>query len=83
MFNKDTRIKAIHIYSELNEQIDFVVVVRETEDIETLTHLIDDACEDWLAIESNPHLKNIPICDFISNMLDMAGITHWIFGKYE
>ncbi len=81
MLEKDTRLKTIHIYSELNEQIDFVVVVSETEDMETLTHLIDDACDDWFDIERNPHLQSIPICDFISHMLDLAGIAHWIFGK--
>lgn len=81
MLEKDTRVKAIHIYSELNEQIDFVVVARETEDMETLTHLIDDACEDWFDLEINPNLQRIPICDFISHMLDTAGIVHWIFCK--
>ena len=39
MLEKDSRVRAIHIYSELNEQIDFVVVVSENEDMETLTHL--------------------------------------------
>ena len=81
MLEKDSRVRAIHIYSELNEQIDFVVVVSENEDMETLTHLIDNACEDWLDIEGNPNLQCIPICDFISDMLDMAGIAHWIFSK--
>lgn len=81
MLEKDTRLKTIHIYSELNEQIDFVVVVSETEDMETLIHLIDDACEDWFDIKRNSHIQSISICDFISHMLDLAGIEHWIFDK--
>lgn len=81
MLEKDTRVRAIHIYSELNEQIDFVVVVSETEDMETLTHLIDNACEDWLDIEGNPNLQSIPIVDYVSDMLELAGIANMIFSK--
>ena len=81
MLEKDTGVRAIHIYSELNEQIDFVIVVSETTDMKLLVRIIDNAYEDWFDMEGKLNLQSIPVCEFISEMIDMAGIAHWIFYK--
>mgnify|MGYP003304303773 CR=1 FL=1 len=81
MLSADIRVKAVHVYSDIDEEIDFVIVVSENEDKKALERMIADACEDWLTLEDNLNEHQISVYDFISDILKTAGIYFEFFYK--
>ena len=73
---------AINIYSELNPQIDMVILVAE-EDIERAAVILENAYNNWFDLENNPNLQSIPIGDYLSDELNKAKVFHEIYYKRE
>lgn len=73
---------AINIYSELNSQIDIIILVA-TEDVERATSILESVYDNWFDLEQNPELQSIPIGDYLSDELTKAGIYHEIYYRVE
>ena len=71
---------AVRVYSDLNEQIDFVIFVGKDEDIEEPKRIIETAWDEWWESDED---GQIPIGDYISDRLAEAGVDHDIFWKED
>lgn len=73
---------AINIYSELNPQIDIIILVAE-EDIKSITSILESAYDNWFDLEQNPELQFIPIGEYLADELTQAGIYYEIYCRAE
>jgi hypothetical protein len=73
------RKSAIHVYSEINEWIDFCIVV-EDEDCDRAEEIVNKAYDDWFA---DDFTSDETLADYIGNCLVASGIIYEIFSKEE
>uniref|UniRef100_UPI0040564B61 hypothetical protein n=1 Tax=Acetatifactor sp. TaxID=1872090 RepID=UPI0040564B61 len=72
---------AIRVYSDLNNQIDFIVLIGNKEDSERAQRIINQAWDKWWDLENNPDLQYIPIGDYISEELAKGKVDFEIYFK--
>lgn len=73
--------QVFRVYSDLNEQIDFIVLVENKEDSERVQDIINQAWDKWWDLENNPDLQCIPIGDYISEELTKGNVDFEIYYK--
>ena len=71
-------VEAIHIYSELNEWIEYVVILEDAGQTDEAIRIINNAYNMWFETE-NEDVAFIPIGEFISSELHKANIEHTIY----
>lgn len=73
--------QVFRVYSDLNDQIDFIVVVENQEDSERVQDVIDQAWNNWWDLENNPELQYISIGDYIAEELTKGNVDFEIYYK--
>ena len=70
---------AIRFYSQLNPQIDFVIVFKEeNEDLQEIQEIIEKAWTEWWELDE---AASMPVGDYISKQLKSSGKGFEIFWK--
>lgn len=69
------------VYSDLNDQIDFIVLVENQEDLEKVQDIINQAWDNWWDLEENPDLQSIPVGDYIAEELTKGNVDFEIYYK--
>lgn len=77
------RIKVINIYSDLNEQLDFIVEIENEFDMDRAEQIIEEAYNDWWDLEANPELQFVMMEDYIRGKLTINGIKHEWYTKED
>lgn len=75
------RINVINVYSDLNNQIDFIVEIENESDIGRAERILEEAYNNWFDIEAYPELQSIPMAEYIEQELNRNHIQHEIYFK--
>lgn len=67
--------RAIRVYSDLNEQIDFLIFIEES-DLEVAENVIEMAWEEWWELDE---VSQNPIENYISDRLDENGVEYDLY----
>ena len=73
--------QVFRVYSDLNEQIDFIVAVENKEDSDKVQDVINQAWNNWWDLENNPELQCIPVDDYIAEELTKGKVNFEIYYK--
>ena len=71
---------AIRVYSDLNEQIDFVIFLGNDDNLVDAKSIIEAAWDEWWESDED---GQTPIGDYISDRLAEAGVDHDMFWKED
>lgn len=77
------KINVINLYSDINEQINFIIVVENEIQVEVAEQIIEEAFSNWFDLENYPELQCIPIGDYIREELNNKGIKYEWYVKQE
>jgi len=77
------KIKVMNLYSDMNKQIDFIIVVENEAQVELAEQIIEEAYSNWFDLENYPELQCIPIGDYIREELNNKGIQYEWYTKED
>ncbi len=73
----------LHVYSELNPWIDFVITLSRSEDGDRAKQIAEQAYEDWFKVMSEAKAGDTTIFEYIKGKLEEANIKCGIFYNDE
>lgn len=77
------KISVINLYSDMNKQIDFIIVVENEAQVELAEQIIEEAYSNWFDLENYPELQCIPMGDHIREELNNKGIQYEWYTKED
>lgn len=77
------RISVINLYSDMNKQFDFIIVVEDETQVEQAEQIMETAFSNWFDLENYPELQCIPMGDHIREELNNNGIKYEWYTKQD
>lgn len=77
------RISVINLYSDMNKQFDFIIVVEDEAQVEQTEQIMETAFSNWFDLENYPELQSIPMGDHIREELNNNGIKYEWYTKED
>ena len=73
------KIKVLNMYSDLNIDLDIVVVVNREEETQQAEQIINKAHDDWFELVKNK--EETLFCDYLETQLKQAHIGYQLYVK--
>jgi len=75
------KIKVMNMYSDLNTQLDIIVVVHNEKQVELAERIMTKSYNDWFDLEKNSNLQQVPFCDYLESQLKQQHIGYELYVK--